>query len=236
MEVAVNRIPILTLLQSLPLTALIPHPYTSLNPLYIELIFSITSHANQSTITRFLAVSIYLRASNRFSIHQGLLALASIFLSSKYMEKDHLSVTDLLKYTENEVSREELLQAEVLLITGLDYEVRTTTLYDWVSLLILWISPYLEELPWQELRFTAVKIAELMYETGVALQKYAPGVVTLAVVQASMYLLCQSIGISGLTCTLALLVPILPSELALLGEEVMAEALGTDFIQQFTLL
>jgi len=47
-------------------------------------------------------------------------------------------------------------------------------------------------------------------------------------------LLCKSVGICGLTEALAELLEVETSEIATIGEEVLVEALGMDFLDQFT--
>lgn len=236
MEVAVNGIPVLSVLQNLREFELLERPYTSLDSSYLELIFTLASEVQQSASTRFLAASIYLRTAAKLRTQAGTVALASLFISSKYEEVQHLAAEDLLKYTEGRVSRTDLLRAESEVMTALDYTVRNPTLYDWVSLLSLWLSPYLAEKPWQALRTVAIQVSELLYETGTLMLAYSPWALTAAVLQAALYLLCKSVGVCGLTWTLAELVGAETEEIAKAGEEVLAEALGVDFLEQFTLL
>jgi hypothetical protein len=235
MEVAVNGIPVLSILQGLKRSTLLQRPYTSLDSSYIELIFTLSSETSQSTSTRFLAASIFLRSADKLSIPMGTIALASLFLSSKYAEVQHLSVEDLLKYTEGRVQRNELLSAESAVMSAVDYIVRTETLYDWVSTLTLWISPYLAEIPWQALQRVAIQISELIYQSGALMLVYPPCMLTVAVLQAAVYILCKSVGICGLTVALAELIGAETTEIAVAGEDVLAEALGIEFLAQFTI-
>jgi len=236
MEVAVNGIPVLSILQSLREFTLLERPYTSQNSFYLELIFALATETQQSASTRFLAASLYLRTAEKLSTQAGTVALACLFISSKYEEVQHLAAEDLLKYTEGRVHRNELLRAESEVMCALDYIVRSPTLYDWVSLLALWISPYLAERPWQALRTVAIQVAELLYETGTLMLAYTPWALTAAVLQAAVYILCKSVGVCGLTQALAELVGAETEEIAKAGEDVLAAALGVDFLEQFTLL
>ena len=235
MEVVVNGIPVFDLIASLDISELLSKPFSPHDAPILDLLFSISTATEQSTATRFLAAHLYNRVSALLPASEGLTALACILISSKFVETSHVSIEDLARFADGQVTKSEIVQAESAVMSALDYTVRTPTLFDWVSLFTLWISPYLHESVWQRLRTTAILITELMYETGNLLVGYSPALLTVGVIQTAVYVLTKSVGVCGLTSALARIIKTDEEEVTALAELILCEALGSDFLHQFTL-